>query len=280
MIPVYNGSNFIHNAIESALSQTYDNVEVIVINDGSDDGGLTESIVSSYDHRIRYFSKPNGGVSSALNLGIEKMTGDWFAWLSHDDAFSKNRIASDMTLARQNDQIKIIFCKIKIIDANGSFIKEIQYPIDKVTNPREALMLNGVDMCTMTLHRTCFDSIGRFNEHNFITQDVEMTLRLSKKFHFHLNPHTTTYKREHAKRGTYVYENRRRKDIIQLCDLIHDHFSISDFFPDMGSAKDEMANCWHWLGNFYKGFDMLEYAEECYANAARSTAQYDCKNHE
>ena len=78
IFPVYNGSNYVCEAIDSALAQTYKNVEVIVVNDGSKDDGATEQICLSYRDKIRYFSKENGGVSSALNLGIKNMNGDFF----------------------------------------------------------------------------------------------------------------------------------------------------------------------------------------------------------
>ena len=71
VIPVYNGENYLKEAIDSALAQTYKNIEVIVVNDGSSD--KTDEICKSYGSKIRYFKKENGGVSTALNLGIEKM---------------------------------------------------------------------------------------------------------------------------------------------------------------------------------------------------------------
>jgi len=80
IVPVYNGSKYIRAAIDSALSQTYRNFELIVIDDGSVDD--TRQIVESYGDRLQYFWKPNGGVASALNLGIEKMSGAYFSWLS------------------------------------------------------------------------------------------------------------------------------------------------------------------------------------------------------
>ena len=85
VIPVYNGSNYVRDAIDSALAQTYKNCEVIVVNDGSQDGGATDEICRSYGERIRYFRKENGGVATAVNLGIEQMRGEYFSWLSHDD---------------------------------------------------------------------------------------------------------------------------------------------------------------------------------------------------
>ena len=67
VIPAYNGSDYMKEAIDSALAQTYPDVEVLVVNDGSDDDGRTEAIALSYGDRIRYFRKGNGGVASALN---------------------------------------------------------------------------------------------------------------------------------------------------------------------------------------------------------------------
>ncbi len=72
IIPVYNGSNYLRHAIDSALRQDYPNFEVIVVNDGSNDNDETEKITLSYGDKIRYFKKENGGVATALNYGIEK----------------------------------------------------------------------------------------------------------------------------------------------------------------------------------------------------------------
>ncbi|QQS65316.1 glycosyltransferase family 2 protein [Candidatus Saccharibacteria bacterium] len=96
IIPVYNGSNFLKEAIDSALAQTYKNLEIIVVNDGSADQGKTEKIAMSYGSKIRYYKKVNGGVSTALNLGIKKMTGDYFSWLSHDDIYYPKKIENQV----------------------------------------------------------------------------------------------------------------------------------------------------------------------------------------
>lgn len=89
IIPVYNGSNYLSQAIDSVLEQTYQNIELIVVNDGSTDNFETRNISLSYGNKIRYFEKDNGGVSSALNFGISKMLGKYFCWLSHDDFFPR-----------------------------------------------------------------------------------------------------------------------------------------------------------------------------------------------
>ena len=92
VIPVYNGSNYLAEAIDSALNQTYDNVEIIVVNDGSKDEGKTRDVALKYGNKIRYFEKENGGVASALNFGVKQMSGEYFSWLSHDDFYTPHKI--------------------------------------------------------------------------------------------------------------------------------------------------------------------------------------------
>lgn len=92
VIPVYNGSNYLRQAIDSALAQTYDNIEILVINDGSTDNGATHDIAMFYGDNIRYFHKEHGGVISALNFGIENMNGDFFSWLSDNCIYMAEKI--------------------------------------------------------------------------------------------------------------------------------------------------------------------------------------------
>src|SRR5574344_1270331 len=92
VIPVYNGSNYLKQAIDSAINQTYKNIEIIVVNDGSNDDEATEKIALSYGDKIKYYKKVNGGVASALNLALKNMTGKYFSWLSHDDLYYANKI--------------------------------------------------------------------------------------------------------------------------------------------------------------------------------------------
>ena len=71
----YNGANIVREAIESALAQTYRNIEILVVNDGSDNFGATDRIVKFFGDRVRYFKKENGVVASALNWGNANMSG-------------------------------------------------------------------------------------------------------------------------------------------------------------------------------------------------------------
>lgn len=124
IIPVYNGENYLKQAIESALAQTYEHIEIIVVNDGSNDNGATRNIALSYGDKIVYLEKENGGVSSALNLGIREMKGDYFSWLSHDDMYYPRKIEHQIELLSRYDfsEKTVALCGYESIDSNSQVI--------------------------------------------------------------------------------------------------------------------------------------------------------------
>lgn len=125
VIPVYNGEKYVKYAIDSALAQTYKNLEILVINDGSVD--RTDEIVKSYGRKIRYIKKENGGVSSALNLAIKEMRGEYFSWLSHDDTYEPNKIEREIEFLKENNYLGkkvIVFSDYYLIDKKGKLITE------------------------------------------------------------------------------------------------------------------------------------------------------------
>lgn len=187
IIPVYNGSNFMKCAIDCALAQTYENTEIIVVNDGSNDDGKTEAIALSYGDQIRYFSKPNGGVSSALNCGIANMTGDYFAWLSHDDAYSATRIEDAVKLLKSHNLLKrkyIGFTGGYVADVNGAKIKDMphRFEKDRIYSAYEAMEIMTVSGtlygCNLLIPRAAFDEAGMFDETLRYSQDTLMWYRI------------------------------------------------------------------------------------------------------
>ena len=137
IIPVYNGANYMREAIDSALAQTYKNIEIIVVNDGSKDNGKTEEIALSYGDQIHYFSKENGGCASALNVGIKNMKGEYFSWLSHDDLYYPSKIEHQINILNELDnKDTIIYGGYELIDEKSlslRFIKpDEKYPKEKL----------------------------------------------------------------------------------------------------------------------------------------------------
>ncbi|MDR2547880.1 MAG: glycosyltransferase [Lachnospiraceae bacterium] len=108
IIPVYNVEAYVGKCLDSVLSQTYKNLEVLVIDDGSTDN--SRKIVKEYekrDSRIRLFSQKNYGVSSALNVGLENFTGDWLGFVDSDDWIEPNMFE---VLLNNIDGVDIVIC--------------------------------------------------------------------------------------------------------------------------------------------------------------------------
>ena len=99
VIPTYNAEKYLRECIESVLAQTYKQIEIIAVNDGSTDNSL--KILEEYSDKIKILSKPNGGTASALNLGIRNMKGEWFKWLSADDVLYPDAIEELIVEARK-----------------------------------------------------------------------------------------------------------------------------------------------------------------------------------
>jgi glycosyltransferase involved in cell wall biosynthesis len=204
IIPVYNGSNFLSEAINSALSQTYDNTEIIVINDGSNDNGATDRICRSYKGKIRYYRKQNGGVASALNMGVKKMKGKYFSWLSHDDVYFPNKIKIQIDyLNRHNAEQTILYSDYTLINDKSIFLKRIKV---KHVLPNEfsyALISDHlVQGCTTLIPKKAFDKIGLFDEKLITVQDYDLWFRLSEKYKFIHIPKPLVKNRIHQSQGT------------------------------------------------------------------------------
>ena len=83
VIPIYNSEKYLEECLNSVLSQTFQNIEIIAVDDGSTD--LSLEILKKFSDRVNVISQKNNGLASALNLGMSKMKGRWFKWFSPDD---------------------------------------------------------------------------------------------------------------------------------------------------------------------------------------------------
>jgi len=234
IIPVYNGSNYMREAIDSALAQTYNNIEVLVINDGSQDGGATREIALSYGDKIMYFEKMNGGVATALNLGIEKMTGEYFSWLSHDDLYLPEKIESQLNLIKESGEYStIIFSDWISIDASGKKLQEIHITLSHPDRMEYFFLLDqSIHGCTLLIPRVSFAKAGKFPEDLPNTQDYTLWLKMAEHFRFLHCSKTLVYGRQHEAQGSLILQHKTE---------VHDFFrreikrmnskKITELFP-------------------------------------------------
>lgn len=216
VIPAYNASNYLAEAIDSVLTQTYKNIEIIVVNDGSRDNGATEQIALSYGDKIRYFHKENGGSSSALNYGIQNMSGEWFSWLSHDDLYTPHKIQKQIEyLASLNmkeaDILKhICFSASELIDGAGKIIrafhkKQALQLADTVASfPHNGHLIAEPTVynfhgCSCLVHKAAFEDVGTFDESLRLLNDLDMWFRLyAAGYKVHYIPEPLVKGRIHA----------------------------------------------------------------------------------
>ena len=122
VIPVYNSEKFLAESIESVLNQTYKNIEIIVIDDGSIDRSL--KILEKYSDRIKIIHQLNKGLASALNSGIDQMKGKWFKWFSPDDVLYPKAIEILINESKKLPENTIIYSNWEIINENNKKLRD------------------------------------------------------------------------------------------------------------------------------------------------------------
>lgn len=217
VMPVYNGKNYFEQALKSAIIAISDDDEIIVVEDGSKDGGV-ENIVIKYSNqaKIRYFFKSNGGVGSALNLGIEKASNKIFAWLSHDDMYLPNRFDKDRQLRSLMPEIVTVSNFYLYYD---DIEKCIHIDSTKKIGGRQKVKLLG----SRSLNGNCLlapinllKSMGGFDESLKHTQDYDLWCRILSDREFVAIPDATVVSRQHSGQDSKRQPAQALKEYKQL----------------------------------------------------------------
>ena len=219
VIPVYNGSNYLSQAIDSALAQTYDNCEIIIVNDGSRDDGLTEKIALWYGDKIRYISQTNGWVSVALNTWIRESSGEYISWLSHDDLYFPQKIQVQIeAISQLKNKKRLVYCDHQRMNFEGKIIQETvsaNIADDKILFSF-LIREHGINGCTTLIHRDIFDDIWLFDIGYRTIQDYDMWFRILVKYPpFYINQ-VLFISREHLEQWIRIIGLQDEKDLLSL----------------------------------------------------------------
>ncbi len=178
IIPTFNRYSLLKRAIKSILNQTYKDIEIIVVDDGSVD--KTSNIKN--DFNLTYIYQKNSGVSCARNKGIKKAKGEWIAFLDSDDTWCENKLQKQLTFLEKYPTIKFCHTGEKWIREN----KEIKYP-KRLKKPNGWCFYDNLQTCkiavsSVIVHRDIFKEVGYFDEYFRVCEDYDFWLRISKKF--------------------------------------------------------------------------------------------------
>lgn len=227
VIPLYNKELSIGDTIQSVLNQTYQDFEIVVINDGSTDNSL--NIVEQInDSRIRVINKPNGGVSSARNKGIEESNFEWIAFLDGDDLWLENHlvILKDMIEAHPADKVfttSFVFSDKKYIEE-----KENSFTYTRIENYCKASLSHFnktlISSITICIHKEVFNNAGVFNTKYIRGEDIDLWIRILRIYDLiYTQRKTAIYRKEAENRSDISYVSVKRTFLADI-----DFKNISD----------------------------------------------------
>ena len=191
IIPTYNRSALLVNALESVLRQTYTDYELIVIDDGSTDD--TRERLQPYMERIRYYYQENRGASAAQNSGVRIATGKWISILGSDDVWRPTKLARQFeVLSALGDEYGACVTNCDYIGNSGmssTVFDEAGIKTDQAFGPLEnpiqyIVKENGICVQSLLLLRTLFNELGGFDESLGLSEDRDLIFRLSFKTKF------------------------------------------------------------------------------------------------
>jgi glycosyltransferase involved in cell wall biosynthesis len=187
IITCYNYGGYLPDCLESALSQTYKDIEVIVVNDGSTDN--TDEVMQKYlsDPRIKYICQKNAGQANAKNNGIKNAKGAFLAFLDADDRWEEDKLQKQIPLF-SNPEVGLVYCRASYFDEDG---KVFDYTMtDDYLQPREGKVTewlifdNFVQFSSSVIRKECIESFGGFDETLKMGIDWDLWLRISTKYTF------------------------------------------------------------------------------------------------
>jgi glycosyltransferase involved in cell wall biosynthesis len=203
IIPTYNSAQYVIEAVESVLAQTWRDFEVLVIDDGSTDD--TEQVMRRYEAPVRYLRQANGGVAVARNRGIAESLGRYVAFLDADDTWLSHKLARQMEALRQQPRQRACYSAFTVVDADLN-------PIGISRSQRQGTALEDLlthgnvigSICTVLCDRSLFDLVGGFDPALSQCADWDMWVRLAAQTEFlYIDEPLVTY-RQH---GTNMSRN-------------------------------------------------------------------------
>jgi glycosyltransferase involved in cell wall biosynthesis len=195
-MPVYNNENFIAQAIESILTQTLSDFELILINDGSTD--RTGDIAQSFsDERIRYIkNEQNYGLVASLNMGLEMAKGDLIARMDGDDISMPNRFEEQYRFLISHQEIGAVGSAIQIIDADSRPIREWKFPSDPAMIRWTMIFTNPIAHPSVMMRKSLVQCVGGYRD--FAAEDIDLWERLSQVSQLTNLPAVLIHLRKHS----------------------------------------------------------------------------------
>lgn len=247
IVPVYNVENYLEKCLNSLVSQTLQEIEILVINDGSKDNSqqIINQFQEKFPEKIKAFSKENGGLSDARNFGIDRAIGEFLAFVDSDDYVSENMLQEMYDLAIKNEA-ELVICNLQKVDENGNVTQKLtQIPnfSEKIDLEKDFSVFSDISYfaCNKIFKRELFD--GKRFQKGMHFEDIELipqillqckTLAKTDAFHYQYLERSNSISKSHTERGL---------DILKAVENVEKSFKNSIY----SSKQKEL-----------KGFQILE----------------------
>jgi len=191
IVPSYNMARFLPDAVNSALAQTYPNIEIQIVDDGSTDD--TPKVVRRWegDARVRVHRQANGGLSNARNQGIALSRGEFIALLDADDVWKPEKLALQIPVFKGRPEVGVVYSDWERMDIEGRPVRKAPTVMHRGKISGTLLIENFIGASTAVVRRECFERHGGFNVALRTGEDYEMWLRLSVHWSFDFVPEST-----------------------------------------------------------------------------------------
>ena len=242
IVPVYNVEHYLVKCLDSLVNQSLQNIEIIVVNDGSKDGSenIIQQYSAKYPDKIKSFTKENGGLSDARNFGINKATGDYIGFVDSDDYVSEQMFEEMLNLAEKHDA-EMVICNIQKVDEEGNITQKLT----QIPNMPEKIVLES--------NFSVFSDLSYFACNKLFKKELFAHKRFKKGVHFEdiqLIPQLLLECKTIAQTQNFHYQYLERQDSISKThnekglDILRAVEDVEEFFKTSpySSKKRELKN--------------------------------------
>jgi len=248
VIPNYNYANYVCNAVDSVLEQDYDQIEIIVVDDGSTDNSV--EVLKKYGSQITLIQSSNSGAPTARNVGLNRAQGSYIAYLDADDYWHPSKVSKQIALMKSSNA-NLVYCQMKILDTDDQVIDTTQetrsgnFRRDFLENPIRTPFIPS----TVLMSRKLIAHVGYWDTtFKSPSEDFDYFRRCSKFTDFVVLEEQLVFHRDHpgslTSRSLEKYFSDNRLAVVKL---------FSDEYPNL--RYWEMKKCWSKLNySYFKAF--------------------------
>jgi len=210
IVPVYNGERFLGETIESILAQDYRPLEIIVVDDGSEDSSV--EVAQSFQPDVRLVQQTQAGPSAARNSGIREASGDFLAFLDQDDLWHREKITRQLTRFECQPELSVAWTHVQMFWSDDLADERERY----ASHP-SAGVVPGYATISMLARKEVFERVELFNENLWFSDSVEWTLRARQcGIVMEMMDEVLVYHRMHERNSTRRYVAASREEFLAI----------------------------------------------------------------